>query len=195
MFAWWFLFRPNTEQYWWWHPVDHFQIQWDTSHAQPGTIYGSLSAVDEQFTGQYRQYISIQFPNPAEPGFFGFDPTTRPHVSVAVCARSGPNTGPPNWSSPTMDPNGNVLGSRLVHIGRDTSWGMVLRTHLWFGQDLPALGVPPAGIIQLFSDGLGSAFIQHAYNEMTFLSHFLPQLYRAEKYKSDPANYPIKLPW
>jgi len=93
--------------------------------------------------------------------------------------------------APPRLPNGQVPGGRLLHIGRDTSWGCALRSHFFLGQDLPAIGKSPAEVAQIFPDGFAVALLQHSYNEFTFLSRFLPSLYIAE----NRADVPVIVPW
>ena len=78
-----------------------------------------------------------------------------------------------------------MLGGRLIHIGRDAPWGMVLRSHVFLGADRPANEVRET------PDTFGVAAVQHVYNEFTFLSRFLPSLYAGEH--RDKVSVP--LPW
>ena len=73
-----------------------------------------------------------------------------------------------------------ALGGRLLHIARDTEWGMALRSHFYVGYDLPDLGHSPQEMTQLVTDEFGQGLLQHAYDEFTFLSRFLPSLFLAE---------------
>ena len=186
MFEWWFRFRPDTQKYIWWHPVDHVFSDWIEGRA--GTHVGSIHMVEEYFTGLPPEKLSIQFRDAKE----FFDPaaytTARQSgaVSAAVCARIGLS------HSPARDSAGAVLGGRLLHVGRDTPWGFTLRSHFYLGQDLPTLGKSANEIEQIFSDDFGRALLQHCYNEFTYLSRFLPSLYIAENRDSKPIT---RLPW
>ena len=75
-----------------------------------------------------------------------------------------------------------MLGGRLIHLARDTEWGMALRSHFFVGADLPDARLSPAEIEQQISDDFGRALLQHAYDEFTFL----PSLYIAEHRHSNP---------
>ena len=186
MFEWWFRFRPDTQKYIWWHPVDHVFSDWIEGRA--GTHVGSIHMVEEYFTGLPPEKLSIQFRDAKE----FFDPAAYTAarqsgaVSAAVCARIGLS------HSPTRDSAGAVLGGRLLHVGRDTPWGFTLRSHFYLGQDLPTLGKSATEIEQIFSDDFGRALLQHCYNEFTYLSRFLPSLYIAENRDSKPIT---RLPW
>ena len=83
-----------------------------------------------------------------------------------------------------------IIGSRVLHIGRDTPWGLVLRTHFFLGQDLPAMGMAPADVEALVPDDLGIGLLQHAYTEFTFLSRFLPGLFVGEHRDERPPVAP-----
>ncbi len=184
MFEWWFRFRPNTQQYIWWHPVDHVSSEW--AEVRAGTHVGSIHLVEEFFTGLPSEKLSVQFRDATET----FDVKTYEEarnsgaVSAAVCGRVGLSHQPPR------DSEGRVLGGRLLHIGRDTPWGCALRSHFYLGQDLPALGMGPAEIEEIFPDVFARALLQHCYNEFTFLSRFLPSLYIAENRESLDLNVP-----
>jgi hypothetical protein len=176
MFEWWFRFRPNTQQYVWWHPVDHVSSTWETSEAKEGTHVGSIHVVEERFTGQPAAKLSIQFRDPNE--FFDSDAYAQARrgreVTAAVVGRVGFS------HQPKRGPRGEVIGGRLLHIARDTDWGMCLRSHFFLGQDLPSLGMKPADVEKECPDDFGEALLQHCYNEFTFLSRFLPSLYLGE---------------
>ena len=95
-------------------------------------------------------------------------------VSGAVCARGGAG------HEPRRTPDGAVIGTRLIHLCRDTPTGLALRTHFFLGHDLPGVGLPPSRLAEIFPDALGPALLQHCYDEFTFLARFLPSLHDAE---------------
>ena len=185
MFEWWFRFRPDTQKYIWWHPIDHVFSTW--IEGRENTHVGSIHVVEEFFTGLPAEKLSIQFREAHE----FFEPVAYQQaraggqVSAAVCARIGLS------HEPKRDEEGRVLGGRLLHIGRDTPWGCALRSHFYLGQDLPSLGMSAAEIESLFPDAFGRALLQHCYNEFIFLSRFLPSLYIAE----NRARVFIAVPW
>lgn len=185
MFEWWFRFRPNTQKYIWWHPVDHISSEW--IEAREGTHVGSIHLADEYFTGLPSQKLSIQFRDPAE--FFDAAAYAQARkskaVTAAICARVGAT------HEPARDSSGKVMGGRLLHIGRDTEWGCALRSHFYLGQDLPALGKSPEEIEAIFPDEFGRALLQHCYNEFIFLSKFLRSAFLAE----NRGKINIPLPW
>jgi len=185
MFEWWFRFRPNTQQYIWWHPRDHVSSEW--REGLDGTHVGSIHVVEEYFTGLPAEKLSIQFRDASEffePAAYAEARRTKA-VTAAVCGRVGFSHDPPRTE------RGAVLGGRLLHIARDTPWGCCLRSHFYLGQDLPALGQSPQQVEQACPDELARALLQHAYNEFTFLSRFLPSLYVAENRQ----RIDVELPW
>jgi hypothetical protein len=186
MFEWWFRFRPDTQQYVWWHPVDHMFSDWAGTLSDE-THVGSEHIVTEEFTGLPAENLTIQFRDPAE--FFDPDAYARARrtntVTAAVLGRVGMSHEPPRT------PDGAVLGGRLLHVGRDTPWGFALRSHFYLGADLPSLGLSPAEIEEQVTDAFGVALLQHAYNEFTFLSRFLPSLYIGEHRD----KIPVSVPW
>lgn len=185
MVEWWFRFRPDTQQYIWWHPVDHVFSTWD--ECTPGTHIGSIHRVRERTTGLPERTLSIQFRDPVE--FFDAEEYAEAlrsgSVSAAVCGRTGISHDPPRTS------DGRILGSRLLHVARDKEHGCVLRSHFFVGQDLPEQGWTPSRIAETFTDEFGRALLMHSYNEFTYLSRFLPSLYTAEN-RNDLA---VELPW
>lgn len=185
MFEWWFRFGPDTQQYSWWHPVDHGPSRW--ANTTEGTHIGSEHLLEEGFTGLPSQALIVQFRDPSE--FFdqaAFDAARASGaISGAVLGRVGFSHEPPR------DPSGAVLGGRLLHIARDTEWGCVLRSHFFLGQDLVTAGLSPSEIAAEVPDVLGKGLLVHAYDEFHYLSRFLPSLYLAENRKAErPAT-----PW
>ena len=59
MFEWWFRSRPDTQQYIWWHPVDHVSSDW--LEGSQDTHVGSIHKVEEFFTGMPAEKLLIQF--------------------------------------------------------------------------------------------------------------------------------------
>lgn len=188
MFEWWFRFRPDTQKYIWWHPVDHVFSGWiDVDRSNADTHVGSIHIVEEFFSGLPADKLAIQFRDPRE--FFDAADYRAARdsacISAAVCGRVGFSHHPPRRD------DGAVLGGRLLHIGRDTDWGCVLRSHFFMGQDLPDLGMSPDDIVKHFPDTFGQALLKHCYDEFTFLSRFLPSLYIAENRNRQK----VALPW
>ncbi|WP_176046556.1 hypothetical protein [Burkholderia sp. BCC1644] len=185
MFEWWFRSRPDTERYIWWHPVDHVSSSW--SEGTDDTHVGSIHHAEEYFTALPSQKLAIQFRSATE--FFDANAyhTARKDgfISAAVCARVG--------SAPETirGKDGEMIGSRLLHIGRDTEWGFALRSHFYMGHDLPAMGLSPSQIKELFPDSFAEAPLMHCYNEFVFLSRFLPSVYIG-KHRD---TLDIALPW
>jgi DAPG hydrolase PhiG domain len=176
MFEWWFRWRCDTQKYVWWHPVDHVYSAWQ-GDLREDTHVGSEHVVTEFFTGLPADDLVIQFRDPGE----FFDPAgyaaarASGAVSASVLGRVGVGSHQPRRRA-----DGGVLGGRLLHIGRDTEWGMALRSHFYLGQDLPAAGMSAEEIAAVVTDEFGRGLLQHAYNEFTFLSRFLPSLFIAE---------------
>ncbi|MFD2644413.1 DAPG hydrolase family protein [Pseudomonas japonica] len=185
MFEWWFRSRPDTQKYIWWHPLDHIGSHW--AEGEEGTHVGSIHLAEEYFTGLPAEQLAIQFQDAAT--FFDPDDYKRARadgaVSAAICANVGMSFTPPR------DESGKVRGGRLLHIGRDTAWGLVLRSHFYMGQDLPSLGKSRDEIIEAVPDEFGRALLMHCYNEFVFLSKFLPSLYIGEHRDERP----VILPW
>jgi hypothetical protein len=185
MFEWWFRFRPDTQKYIWWHPVDHTFSDWIGGSG--GTHVGSIHKVEECFTGMPAEKLLIQFRESNE----FFEPKAYQaarsdgRLTASVCARVGFG-----WDAPMLS-GGRILGGRLLHIGRDTPWGCALRSHFFIGQDLPSLGKSPEEVAAIVTDDFGRGLLQHCYNEFTFLSRFLPSLFIAE----NRTTHKVHVPW
>ncbi|TDL33977.1 hypothetical protein [Arthrobacter nitrophenolicus] len=58
--------------------------------------------------------------------------------------------------------------------------GILLRSHFLLGYDLPGTGMAPDQVTAEVHEALGPNPLQHAYDQLTFLSRILPPLYVAE---------------
>jgi hypothetical protein len=182
MFEWWFRFAPDTRQYFWWHPIDHVSSEWvETS---PTTHVGSSHIVKERLSGSEIHDLTINFRDPTET--FSADALAAAResgwVSGLVCAHTGFGHEPPR------DDQRRPIGGRMVHMARDTDWGMVLRTRFWLGAGVDA---PPEALKEMIPDELGLQLMQHAYTEFRYLGEIVPPLYRAEQREVET---PV-LPW
>ncbi|KAA9160732.1 hypothetical protein FPZ12_016435 [Amycolatopsis acidicola] len=187
MLEWWFRWRCDTQKYVWWHPIDHVSSRWQGILAED-THVGSEHVIRERFSGLPAQDLIVQFTEPTE--FFDADQLAKARESGAVSGVVAGRTGDAR-PDPQRTEDGRVLGGRLMHVARDTPWGMALRSHFFVGIDLPGLGLSRAEVEREVPDELAPALLRHAYDEFTFLSRFLPSLYVAEH--RDVASPPA--PW
>jgi hypothetical protein len=185
MLEWWFRWRCDTQKYIWWHPIDHTYSTWQ-GELSDETHVGSEHVVSEYFSGLPAEDLIVQFRDPAE--FFAPDAFAKAResgaITGAVVGRIGFGHNPPRLD------DGRVLGGRLLHIARDTEWGMALRSHFYVGYDLPELGHSPDEVAQQVTEEFGRGLLQHAYDEFTFLSRFLPSLFLAEHRDIRPPRAP-----
>jgi hypothetical protein len=183
MFEWWFRFAPDTRQYRWWHPLDHVSSAWRETN--PRTHIGSTHVVAERLAGDAVHPLQINFQDADE--FFGADALRdareRGSASAAVFAHIGIGEDPPR------DARGRPIGGRLMHLGRDTPFGMTLRSHFWLGVSEP----PSAPTEQPVPQEIGLGLMRHAYNEFVILARFLPSLYVAEQ--GEQAEIRAAVPW
>ncbi len=174
MLQWWFASRIGDREYRWWHPLDHITSSW--VEGTPGVIPGSIHQVEERFTGSPPEKLSIQFRDPSE--YFDAEAISAARasraLSVLLCIRGGAG------HDPRRTADGAVIGTRLIHLGRDTPWGLVLRSHFFMGEDLAAMGMPPAEIMRIFPETNAPGLLQHCYDEFTCLSRLLPSIWLAE---------------
>jgi DAPG hydrolase PhiG domain len=171
MFEWWFQSAPDTERYKWWHPADHVSSQW--REWSPGRHIGSTHVVKESLGGGEVHDLQIHFIEPAEI----FDPgryeqaRAAGETSVAICATIGIG------AEPLRDAAGRPANGRMVHLGRDNAFGLVLRSSFWLGGGVEA---PPEVLRESIPDDLGISLMHHAHTEWKFLARILPALYAAE---------------
>jgi hypothetical protein len=174
MFEWWFAARAKDREYRWWHPLDHISSDW--IEGAPGVIAGAIHQVEERFTGSPPEKLSIQFRDPCE--YFTADAIAAARasrrVSALLCIRGGAG------HDPRRTPDGAVIGTRLIHVGRDTEWGMALRSHFFLGEDLAAIGMPATELEKIFPDIHAPKLLQHCYDEFSFLAGVLRGVWLAE---------------
>jgi hypothetical protein len=172
MFQWWFGWGPLTREYAWWHPGDHGPSDW-LDLPEDGSGIGSTHVVEERLGGEEMHPLRIRFHDPVE--IFGgafAEATACGDVSCSVTANTGFGHEPPTTE------DGRPLGGRLVHVGRDTAFGLQLRSHFWLGWGLPGPAVP---------DEVGLGLVKHSHAEWLYLARFLPALFIAERRDLEPA--------
>lgn len=171
MFEWWFRFACDTEQYAWWHPLDHGESRW--METSPTTHVGSTHLVTERLGPDAPfEELQIHFVDPAE--LFGdayHDARERGDVSAVVAAQIG------FGAEPLRDDRGRPNMARMAHIARDTPFGMVLRSRFWLGE---GTGAPPEVLREMVRDEVGLGLLHHAHTEFKYLSRILPALHAAE---------------
>ncbi len=174
MLEWWFGSRPGDREYRWWHPLDHVSSSWDGGEA--GAAVGSTHVVRERMTDLPAQDLLIQFRDPTEA--FDERKLRAARASGAVSGLVYGHAAPQDLAQYT--PDGALVGTRLIHLCRDTGWGAVLRSRFLFGFDLPELGLTPKQLGDMIPEGVGPNLLQHCYDEFTFLSRVLPAIHTAE---------------
>lgn len=184
MFDWWFGSRPTTREYRWWHPKDHLASDWE--EGERGSAIGAIHVVEERLTNLPPTKLRLQFRDPSETFESSALDSAKSSgaVSAIVCGHVGPGDGA------KRTPDGRMIGSRVIHICRDTEWGTVLRSTFLLGLDLPQVGMPASAVAEMFPDGMGPNLLQHCYDEMTFLSRILPSLHAAEAVSADAVVRP-----
>jgi hypothetical protein len=181
MFEWWFQSAPDTGRYAWWHPHDHVSSEW--MEWSPGRHIGSTHVVQEKLNGGEVHDLLINFIEPEE--LLGADAWAEAqasgNASVAICATLG--TGP----EPLRDEQGRPANGKMIHLGRDNEFGLVLRSSFWLGGGVDA---PPEVLRETIPEQLGIDLMFHAHTEFKYLSHILPALYAAE---AEPESAAV--PW
>jgi hypothetical protein len=180
-FEWWFRFACDTDQYKWWHPLDHVSSRWVETSAT--THIGSTHLVDERLgeTDPTVHTLQIHFVDPVE--LFGEAYTAALEAGdVSGCVAAQIGIG----DDGLRDDRGRPNMGRMAHICRDTRDGMVLRSRFWLGQ---GAGLPAEALRETIPDALGLDLMQHAHTEFKFLSRVLPPLYDG----AHPEG--VELPW
>ena len=168
MVHWWFGWLGGTDQYKWWHPVDHLFSDWEDR--EDGNYYNAKHLVHETLGGDGEVHkLRIHFRDPHEM----FDPAGYDALdAIAVCGRPGSLEKPIN------------LG-HMVHFVRNTDYGCEMRSRFWLGevhhQD-PAGSLPEETVDlvrnNVVTDDFASRLHRHATEEMGYLAELLPVLYR-----------------
>ena len=171
MFEWWFQSAPDTGRYAWWHPHDHVSSEW--REWSPGRHIGSTHVVKESLNGGEVHDLLISFVDPIE--LFDADAWAKARdsgdASVAICATIGIGL------DGNRDEQGRPADGKMVHLGRDNEFGLVLRSSFWLGGGVDA---PPDVLREMIPEQLGLDLMFHAHTEFKYLSHILPALYAAE---------------
>jgi hypothetical protein len=178
MFQWWFGSGPGAREYAWWHPVDHVGSEW-LDLPDDGTGVGSTHVADEKLGDDEVHSLKIFFHDPAE--IFGEEIAAareRGDISAAVTADIGLGAEPPR------DERGRPVGGKLVHLGRDTPFGLVLRSNFWLGHGLP---LAPDELEREMPMRLGLNLMKHSSQEWFYLARFLPAVYIADRRDEEPA--------
>jgi hypothetical protein len=172
MVDWWFGYLETTEQYKWWHPLDHVWCEWV---GEPGTgcYVGGTHNVHERIGGEL-QKLKIHFRDPA--AYLDVTRFERTGVKAAICARVGLLEAP-------------VWAGHLIHLCRDAPYGCEMRSRFWLGDlDPPELAPDRAARISLFPDRMGAGLLKHCHEEMSYLAAFLPRLYAKETGEALPSD-------
>ncbi len=185
MLEWWITSRPGDREYRWWHPLDHITSSWEGG--SDGNPVGSTHVVEERLTELPAMKLFVQFRDPTE--LFDAARLAEARASGAVSGLLTGRVSPQEGAQYT--PEGALIGTRVVHLARDTAWGTALRSRFLFGFDLPALGLSPEQVEAAVPDVVGPNLVQHCYDEFTFLSRLLPALYTAEHREPEE----IERPW
>jgi len=178
MFQWWFGAGPMKREYAWWHPVDHVGSDW-LDLPDDGSGIGSTHVADEKLGGDDVHSLKIRFYDPVE--IFGDDYAAakdRGDISCAVTANIGLGADPPR------DEQGRPKGGQLVHLGRDTPFGLVLRSNFWLGWGLP---LTPEQLEVEIPEQMGLDLMKHSWQEWFYLMRFLPAVYIADRRDEVPA--------
>lgn len=176
MWDWWFGWHSlSSARYRLWHPEAHqkSQLARDCRHLPIGRprYLGNISAVDE-FIGPQMTRLAIAFVPPAE---FGMDEAKVDALGTAICANVSLRAE-------------RMQTSRLVHLIENTVDGCVMHSRFQLGQfrsGVPLLGPllsllvnRPGPRRKLANDGVGSALLQHCFEEMHHLAAILPALHQ-----------------
>jgi len=169
MIEWWFRYLGGAEQYKLWHPTDHLFSDWEDR--VPGTHIGSSHLVHEYLAGSdgENHKLRINFRDPSE--FYDMAAYARLN-GAAICARIGALEHPVNFA-------------RMTHFVRNTDQGCEMRSRFFLGHiesrdPNVVLGEAQAAAMrrEKITDDLARRLHQHSTEEMSYLSEFLPIMYR-----------------
>jgi len=176
MVRWWFAdYMQTSEHYKRWHPDAHIWMDWENKI--PGEYVGASHLVHE-YIGKDLHKLRIQFvPSEQILGDVDFRKD-----DVAVCALPGLLDKP-------------IWGGQMCHIIRSTDYGAEMLSRFWLGMVAKRNGNKKVGSIE---GVLGNTYLarklgvpesaaidlmNHAIQEMGYLTEFLPELYAVEMNK------------
>jgi len=180
MVRWWFAdYMQTTAHYKRWHPTAHIWMDWENK--APGEYIGASHLVHE-YIGEDLAKLRIQFVPPED--ILGN--VDLREDDVAVCAKAGLLEQP-------------LYGGKMCRIIRNTDEGAEMRSRFWLGIVGKRNGNKQIASIEGL---LGNTYLarmvavrksgavdlmNHATEEMGYLSRFLPDLYANEIVKSAEA--------
>lgn len=161
----WYLTLTGTARYKLWHPKDHvsFETVGTPGVAEDGRWVHNLHI--QEYIGGALHKLRIQGRDSGDI----LDKSRLADAGIAICrySRFGP-----------LDREG-VWDGHILHLTRETGYGVEIRTRIWLGDIEP--DPQPAEILQeLYPDSFGLAFLKHCSEEMSYLARILPDLYRRE---------------
>jgi hypothetical protein len=167
MVEWWFGYVHTTEHYKWWHPRDHVFSDW-IGERGTGRYVGGTHIAHEYFGGGPTLFkLKINFRDPR--AILDTSRFEKAGVGAAIYARTGPV-------------DRDIWVGHTLHLVYDTAEGCVMRSRFWLGElDPMPSHISPEEMKALVPDERVQGLHQHASEEMSILSGFLPTLYRMSK--------------
>ena len=160
--------------------MDHVGSEW-LELPDDGTGIGATHVAAERLADDVVHDLKIRFYDPVET--FGDEFAAAPRSAATSRPRCWPTSGSARSRRETSAAARS--GGKLVHLGRDTPFGLVLRSNFWLGYGLP-LSPERAGAGDAPARW-ASSLMQHSSQEWFYLMRFLPALYIAERRDEVPA--------
>ncbi len=189
MLDWWFGAECDTDMYRLWHPGAHKFSKWgeyESNHV-PGNVIGMTHFIKETLGSSEVMDMQLKYLDPKD--LFGDELTKaqeRGDADVVLYGWAGIGE---NWECPRNE-KGWPAFMQYVGVGRDTPYGLVLRNHYWFGDEMEGM-MPKEAIEEICTDQLGLYMLEHDSNEFHILSKAIPPFYLRDNWEKfgEPEPY------
>lgn len=167
MLDWWFKYFETEEHLLWWHPRDHKRhFGWDQNWVKGERYIGATVRAAEALGDIPPVSATIKFLDPYQ--YFGKKllgtAVSEGHVSAAIFAAIG------FGDNVVIDNQGAPISGRMMHVARDTSDGLILRSRFILGLDTSTGG-------HHIADEIALGLMRHCHSEFTYLAKALPSLF------------------
>jgi hypothetical protein len=179
MLDWWFGCECDTNMYRLWHPGAHFFSKWgdyEPNH-KPGSVIGMTHFIKETLGSSEPMDMQLKYLDPYD--LFGDKLTEARERGDADVVLYGWGGIGENWECPRNE-TGWPNFMQYIGVGRDTPYGLILRNHYWFGDEL---NLSPEEVKKMVPEQLALYMLEHDSNEFHILSKAIPSFYLRDNWE------------
>ena len=179
MLDWWFGCECDTDMYRLWHPGAHKLSKWgeyEPNHV-PGNVVGMTHFIKETLGSSEVMDMQLKYLDPYD--LFGEEldkAKERKDADVVLYGWAGIGE---NWECERNE-KGYPNFMQYVGVGRDTPYGLVLRNHYWFGDEM---GLPKETVEEMVTEQLALYMLEHDSNEFHILGKVIPSFYLRDNWE------------